>query len=84
MPRYLYKCAHCKEMVTVRHGMGENIEKCDSCGEQDCMKRVPSFPIRLNKASKEKKVGQVVKNHIEEAKKDIKKDKKEMKGDYKP
>ena len=84
MPRYLYKCDHCKEMITVRHAMGESVEKCDACGEQDCMKRVPSFPIRLNKTKKEKKTGQVVKNHIEEAKKDVKKEKKEMTKEYQP
>ena len=68
----------------MRHAMGESVEKCDACGEQDCMKRVPSFPIRLNKTKKEKKTGQVVKNHIEEAKKDVKKEKKEMTKEYQP
>ena len=84
MPKYLYKCESCKEMFLAYHLMGENIEICEKCGNKGSLRRVPSFPVRLNKNKKEKKVGEVVNSHIKEAKEEVEKEKEEMKKDYKP
>mgnify|MGYP003647110087 CR=1 FL=1 len=84
MPKYLYKCESCEEMFLARHLMSEVVEVCEKCGEKNCLKKLPSFPINLNKGKKEKKVGEIVNNFIKDAKEDIKKEKKQMKEDYKP
>ena len=84
MPKYLYECDNCKERFTVFHMMGESIDICEKCDHKGEIKRLPLFPIRLNKTKKEKKVGQVVKSHIEEIKEDLKKEKEDLKREYKP
>ena len=85
MPKYLYKCESCQEMFLARHLMSEVVEVCEKCGEKDCLKKLPMFPINLNKNKKEKKVGEVVDSHIKEAKEEIKKEKERMKKEsYKP
>tara|TARA_Y100000034_G_C6743279_1_gene329963 strand:+ start:364 stop:621 length:258 start_codon:yes stop_codon:yes gene_type:complete len=84
MPKYLYKCESCEEMFLVRHLMSEVVETCEKCGSKECLRKLPLFPINLNKIKKEKKVGEVVKSHIEEAREEIKKEKEKMrKKDYK-
>lgn len=32
MPRYEYKCKQCNKSFEARHGIHENVEKCESCG----------------------------------------------------
>ena len=59
--------------------MSENLEKREHCEKQCLLKRIPSYPINLNKNKKQQKVGEVVKQHIEDAKEEIKKDKKKLK-----
>ena len=79
MPKYLYKCGSCEEMFSIHHLMKEVIEVCEKCGEKDCLKKLPLFPVNLQKNKKEKKVGEVVKSHIEETKEELKKEKEKMK-----
>ena len=73
MPRYDYKCLKCEQTFTIRHAMKEVVEFCE-CEEQGKLQKIPSIPrvIKRNKA------GKVVKDHIEEAKKEIKEFKKDM------
>ncbi len=54
---------------------------CDFCATKESLVRVPSMPIVLNKPTGEgkKKVGTVVKSHIEEAKEELRKEKETMK-----
>ena len=59
--------------------MSETLEKREDCEKQCLLKRIPSFPINLNKNKKQQKVGEIVKQHIEDAKEDIKKEKKKLK-----
>ena len=78
MPKYLYKCNSCEEAFLVRHLMCESIEVCEKCGERDCLKKLPLFPVNLQKKTKRKKVGEVVKSHIEETKEELKREKEKM------
>ena len=65
--------------------MSENLEKRENCENKCLLKRIPSYPINLNKKKKEQKVGEVVKQHIKEAEDDLKSEKKELtKQEYKP
>ena len=73
MPRYDYRCLECEQTFTIRHSIKEVVEVCE-CEEQGQMQKIPSIPriIKRNKA------GKIVKDHIEEAKKEIKEFKKDM------
>ena len=84
MPRYLYECNSCKERLTAYHLMSEKLDVCEKCSHQGLLKRLPLFPVRINKNKKEKKVGEVVKSHIEETREDIKKEKQDLQKEYKP
>ncbi len=85
MPKYAYKCSACGEQFEVFHLMSEVLENCEKCGAECSLKKVISYPINVQKNEKKQKVGEVVKQHIEEARQDIKKEKKKMKEkEYKP
>ena len=71
MPKYLYECKTCEERFLVYHLMSETLETCDKCGSKNCLKKLPLFPVNLQKNKKEKKVGEVVKSHIEETKEEL-------------
>ena len=73
MPRYDYKCLKCDQIFTIRHSIKEVVEVCE-CEEQGELQKVPSIPRVIKKSS----AGQVVKKHIEEAKKEIKEFKQDM------
>ena len=66
------------------HLMSEKLDVCEKCNYQGPLKRLPLFPVRINKKKKEKKVGEVVKSHIEETREDIKKEKENLQKEYKP
>lgn len=76
MPRYVYKCKKCEGSFTVFHGMSEDYSRCELCNELDCVFRIPQMPSIKNV---DNKVGQIVKQHIEDAKKEIKEEKQRMK-----
>ena len=79
MPRYHYRCAGCEKEFMVVHAMDERLEKCQECGEINTLKKVytpiPKTPKRTNK----KKVGDLVKQHIEATKKEVAEEKKKLK-----
>ena len=73
MPRYEYRCLKCNECFTIRHSIKEKREVCE-CGKLGALQRIPSIPIYIEK----NKAGSVVKQHIEEAKQEIKEFQKDM------
>ena len=75
MPKYLYHCNTCDERFLAFHLMSERLEVCEKCGSKSDLRKLPLFPVRLNKNKKEKKVGEVVKSHIKETKEEITKEK---------
>ena len=87
MPTYLYKCEKCKEKLTIRHLMSEKVEDCEKCGATKSLKKDYSAPIGLKKKqdSAPTKTGEVTKKFIEEAREELKGDKKELSNkEYKP
>ena len=81
MPKYAYHCKTCGDDFYAFHLMSEKLEKKEGCkNKKDCsLSKVPSFPINLNKIDRVEKVGDLVKQHIEEAKEDIKREKEKLK-----
>ena len=79
MPRYIYRCDICDEFFKIDHSITEKLTTCEHCGE-DTLVRLPSVPLRVS--TKKQNAGQVVKDFIEDAKKEIIDYKKEMIKEY--
>ena len=82
MPRYVYNCSKCNGNFVVVHGMTEDYSVCELCSEVDCVHRIPQMPsIKVV----EKQAGQIVREYIEDAKDELKKEKNQLETkEYKP
>ena len=78
MPRYDYHCESCKVISTIRHSIKDEATICPKCGKETLV-RLLSMPFVFQS----KTVGKVVKKHIQDAKQELDKDKKEAKKEYK-
>jgi len=78
MPSYVYECSKCSDVTEVFHSMNEEWTDCEACGEQNTLNKIPEVPIYL----KSNTAGKVVKQHIEDAKQQVREDKEQMKKDY--
>lgn len=77
MPNYCYKCTNCEEEFEVRHSMSFEGQTCVKCNS-DLVFRIPSLSL-ASKAKSTKKVGKIVDDYIQEAKSEIKSEKKALK-----
>ena len=77
MPRYTYRCDVCKKYFEVSHSISKKLTDC-KCGEEGSLARVPSLPFRVSTKEGKPKPGQVVKEFIEDSKKEISDYKKEI------
>tara|TARA_Y100000296_G_C5053508_1_gene196070 strand:- start:360 stop:641 length:282 start_codon:yes stop_codon:yes gene_type:complete len=84
MPRYVYQCSECEEIFEVVHSFNETIETCSQldehceCDPQSSVFRIPQNINFMNKQEQKIRVGQVVDEHIKNAKDEVKTYKKEM------
>jgi putative FmdB family regulatory protein len=78
MPSYVYECSDCREIVEVYHSIKEEKTDCEICGAENTLNKIPEVPIYL----KNNDTGKVVKQHIEDAKQQVRQDKEKMKEDY--
>ena len=76
MPRYTYRCKACLEYFEVSHSISDKLFDCE-CGEEDSLTRVPSVPFNVSIKSIQPP-GQLVKEFIEDTKRDVEKYKREM------
>ena len=77
MPRYTYRCDVCGKSFEVSHSISEKLTDC-VCGEEGSLRRIPSLPFRVSAKPNEQKAGQLVKEFIEDTKKEVQKSKQEM------
>ena len=70
MPRYTYRCDVCGESFEISHSISDKLTDCE-CGEEGSLKRVPSLPFRVSAKPNKQRAGEVVKEFIEDAKKEI-------------
>jgi putative FmdB family regulatory protein len=79
LPIYAYKCHNCKSVFEVRHGMFFEQNRCIKCHRTECLEKLVS-PIISNENSPKikEKVGDKVKEHIEQAKSEVKKEKEQL------
>jgi len=76
MPTYKYKCKKCENVFEKNHSMSEHLTDCEYCDTIESLVRVP-FSIATT--YKDGKVGKVVNEHIQEAKKDLEEEKMKIK-----
>ena len=75
LPHYTYRCDECGGVFAVFHSMKEKLTDCEDCELTDTLERVPSsFSMHI----KEKPAGKVVKSFIEDAREEVKEEKKKM------
>ena len=78
MPNYVYRCKACEHEFEAFHSMIDRLEDCYACKKEATLFRVPSANFTTNVKDKNK-TGQIVKDFIEDAKKEIKEEKERMK-----
>ena len=82
MPKYRYKCADCDAVFEAVHSIKERLSDCLTCGVVDSLTRIPyDIVTKVNKNITKTKVGDIVKEKIEEFKKDLKKQKNDLKNE---
>ena len=77
MPRYTYRCDVCGKSFEVSHSISDKLTDCE-CGEEGSLKRIPSLPFRVSAKENKQKTGEMVKEFIEDTKKEIEFSKLEM------
>ena len=84
MPRYKYYCQDCDTNFLVFHPMEEKQEECVQCLGNNIAKSVTS-PSYIEKKNVQQKIGALTNKHIEESKKALKEQIKEVRGEeYEP
>ena len=80
MPNYVYKCISCEKTVNIFHSFSDKPTDCGLCGAVGSLQRDYSTPFNVsNKPTGTKaKTGHVVRQHIEEAREEIKKEKERL------
>ena len=78
MPSYVYECASCQEILEVFHSMSDEKKDCDICGAENTLKKIPEVPFYV----KNNTAGKIVKQHIEDAKQQVREDKDKMTKEY--
>jgi len=81
MPKYFYICADCESEISFYHSMSEKVTDCTLCGCVDSLTKKPSS-FSLNKQKKEKKVGDLVKESIEDFRQDLNQEKERIKNEF--
>jgi putative FmdB family regulatory protein len=86
MPLYSYRCGLCGHIFDEFHSIKEVRTDCLECGDKNGLQRVIQEFLNLKKQDGEKKeVGSLVKNYIEETKREIDEEKEKLsKQEYKP
>jgi len=75
MPKYTYRCDVCGDHLEKIHSISEKLAFCE-CGKEGSLTRVPSLPFCVS--HKKQKAGEVVKEFIEDTKREVQAQKEEM------
>ena len=80
MPRYVYQCESCEVIFQAVHSIKEKLTDCEECNLEGTLKRIPSMPLVLTKkeSNQKQEAGVLVKEHIENAKEDLERERKEL------
>ena len=78
MPKYNYSCSGCGKDFEIYHSMFETIDRCIVCEAYDITRKPSSFFASVNP----NKAGALVKEHIEDAKREVKEEKERLVREY--
>tara|TARA_Y100001937_G_C6911354_1_gene237624 strand:+ start:303 stop:551 length:249 start_codon:yes stop_codon:yes gene_type:complete len=78
MPIYVYECMDCLGEWKENHLMSETIEDCFWCMSKNVHRKPSSFSYNNKKQEKQKRVGDLTEQFIENSKDDLKNQKKEL------
>ncbi len=76
MPIYVYQCGDCLGEWKENHLMSESIEDCPWCDSKNIARKPSDFTFNSKKQEKQKKVGDLTREFIENSKEDLKNQKK--------
>jgi len=86
MPKYCYYCDSCKTEFEASHSIKEKLEKCGFCSTNNSLEKLPSISTIITKSNlgknnlgKDKKIGSLVEENIEENREILKKEKERLK-----
>ena len=79
MPFYEYYCSDCEKTFNVFHSMNKEYEgTCDFCKSENIERVVAKIGDKVDQSKFKKKVGDLVKSHIESSRSEIKKEKQRL------
>jgi len=81
MPNYVYKCTACEQTINIFHLFSETATDCELCGVEGSLKRDYSTPFNFGsiKKQKDRQVGQVVNEYIEQTRREVQEEKESLK-----
>ena len=77
MPKYTYLCKECDHCFEIFHSISEDQNGCIKCS--GLVARIPSAVNLVRNITGEEKTGEITKRFIEEAKQDLKQEKRKLK-----
>ena len=77
MPVYCYKCTDCDFEFEAKHSMSFDSQRCQKCDSVNVFK-LPALLPSAPAISLPKRTGSVVVNHIEDARREVNKEKKRL------
>ena len=78
MPIFKYSCQNCDEITKVIHMIGEDLHACPSCDMSGSLVRLLNKPYITKKAQGSNTTGEITKKFIEENRKVLEQQKKEI------
>jgi hypothetical protein len=83
MPRYIYRCLECMFTEVYVHSMKESADVCNSCGQTGSLVREPAaFTTRSTGLDSKRRPGELVKEFIEDVKKEVSSEKTDLMREY--
>ena len=80
MPIYTYQCEVCEVAFDIHHSMKEIKTDCIECKAEQSLTRIPSLNyIKTTATVGDRKVGQLVEEHIRDAQQELKQEKERLK-----
>ena len=79
MPIYEYYCKSCENKFKIMHSMSEECNECGICLSEDITRVIPDIANTVDESKFKTKAGDLVKSHIEEARKEVREQKQDMK-----
>ena len=82
MPKYFYICSSCEVVSSFYHSMTEEKSDCPVCKKINSLNKKPSSFFFSSDDKEPAKVGQIVKESIEEFKEELEIQKNQLKEEY--